>query len=76
MVAFLDRMKVNLPISATIDSTRIYDGLISMMDFDDDVTDEQLNRLVDVLSKTTNYFISTAINVKQSTAEETQSITN
>jgi len=42
------------------------------MDFEDDVTDEQIDRLVDVLTKATNYFIDTAIRTKKcSTKQDT-----
>lgn len=71
-------MRVNLPSSVTVDSRKMYDALISTMDFDDSVTDEQLDRLVDVLSKTTNYFISVAIYGKQppTISEESQQDTD
>lgn len=61
MVQFLDNMEIKLPSSATIDSSQLFYSMVNTMQFDSSVTDEQKNRLVDVLTKTTNYFINTMI---------------
>lgn len=64
MVQFLDNMEIKLPSSAAIDSSQLFYSMVNTMNFDSSVTDEQKNRLVDVLTKTTNYFISTMIQNK------------
>lgn len=70
---FLDRIDVKLRNNlSAIDSSKIFHVLTSTMDFEDNVTDEQKKRLVDVLTKTTNYFIDSAIRTKQrSTKQDT-----
>lgn len=64
MIQFLDNMDIELPSSAVIDSSQLFYSMINTMNLDSSVTDEQKNRLVDVLTKITNYFINTMIQNK------------
>lgn len=60
---YLNRLKIDLP-SPRIDTKQTFESLTDMMDFDEDVTEEQINKLNDVLSKATDYFIFKALQNK------------
>lgn len=63
---YLNGLNIELPDSVT-DSRKIFSALTSMMKFDDNVTEEQKSKLVDALSKTTDYFIAKGLEAKQLT---------
>lgn len=60
LVKYINRLKINLP-DPKIDSKQVYETLTSTMSFDENVTDEDIDKLIDILSKTTNYFIASAL---------------
>lgn len=61
LVDYLSSMNIQ-PI---VDSKPVFDALTSEMGIDDRITDEQKSKLVDILSKITNYFISKGLEAKQ-----------
>lgn len=48
-----------------IDSQKSFEDLTSKMDFNENVTPDQINELVNILSKITDYFIAVAIRDKR-----------
>lgn len=58
---YLNGLNIQLPQPA-IETRHIFNAITMMMHFDDD---EQTSKLVDVLSKTTNYFIAKGLEAKQ-----------
>lgn len=55
----------NMNILSVVDSKPLFDTLTSKMGIEDRVTQEQRSKLVDILSKITDYFISKGLEAKQ-----------
>ncbi|VVC37076.1 Hypothetical protein CINCED_3A022852 [Cinara cedri] len=66
LVEQLSNKKSKIPASVNVDSGARFAALTSTMEFTKDVTDDQINELVNLMSKATDYFILKAIRDKKS----------
>lgn len=60
LVKYLEHMKIQLP-NPKINTIQIFEVLTSTMNFNDSVTDMQIAKLNQILSKLTDYYIATAL---------------
>lgn len=61
LMNYINNLKIKLP-DPQVDSKLVFEVLTSTMDFDENVSEEEINKLIQILSKITNYFINSALN--------------
>lgn len=63
LLKHIDELQNSLQ-NSNINSKNVFMALTERLDIDEDISDDQIDELIDGLVKTTNYFISSALEKK------------